>query len=181
MQYVKKIFGVQYKATINADFISKEVIKDGNRIQLQLWDTVGSEKYHSLMQTYIRNSEACILVFDLTDKVSFNNIETWRKEFLNALNPPDGDEFPFVLAGNKLDLKDNIKVKEEDIQNYCDMNNNMPYFLCSAQTGKNVDLIFDKIVDLALARYKKFNTDEFIPKTKIEIKVQKTPEKKCCF
>ena len=157
-------------------------MKDGNRINLQLWDTAGSEKYHSLMRNYIRNAQGCLLVFDLTDENSFNNIEIWRNEFLNALNPRDGEKFPFILVGNKLDLNNMIKVNEFQIKNYCDKHNNMPYFLCSAYTGKNVNLLFEKIADLSLQRYRKFDdfNDGLIPGT-IDLKNKKEPEKKCCF
>ena len=75
-------------------------------IQLQLWDTAGTERYNSMGQNFYRNSEACVLVFDLTVKDSFTNIDNWRKEFLTSLGPKDPESFPFVLVGNKSDMKD---------------------------------------------------------------------------
>ena len=53
---------MQYKSTIGADFLTKSIQKDEDTIQLQLWDTAGAEKYHSMGQSFYRNSQACILV-----------------------------------------------------------------------------------------------------------------------
>ena len=94
---------MQYKSTIGADFLTKEVNVDGSVVQLQLWDTAGAEKFHSMGASFYRNSECCALVCDLTDPKSFEAIESWRTEFLNQLNPKDPDTFPFVLLGNKCD------------------------------------------------------------------------------
>ena len=88
-------------------------------IQLQLWDTAGAERYNSMGSSFYRNSEACILVFDLTNQDSFKNIETWRNEFLNTLNPPDAATYPFILLGNKSDMSNVITVKNEEIEAYC--------------------------------------------------------------
>ena len=58
---------MQYKSTIGADFLAKEVNIDGKMVQLQLRDTAGAEKFHSMGKSFYRGSERCILVFDLTD------------------------------------------------------------------------------------------------------------------
>jgi small GTP-binding protein len=168
-----------YKATVGADFLTKQITKGENIINLQLWDTAGSEKYHSITSGFYRNSETCILVFDLTNKGSFENVEVWRKEFLENLNPPEGDKYPFVLIGNKSDLKEAIQVQEEDIQNYCNSHNNMPYYLCSAQTSENVEDAFLKVADLAFERNTQ-NDEMPLPEIK-PIQIIKEPEeKKCC-
>ena len=177
-QYVKNQFSLQYKATVGADFLTKQIQKGENIINLQLWDTAGSEKYHSITSGFYRNSETCVLVFDLTNSSSFENVEVWRKEFLENLNPPEGDKYPFVLLGNKNDLKDIIQVKDEDIQQYCSSHNNMPYFSVSAQTSENVDEAFIKVADLAFERNTQ-NDEMPLPEIK-PIQVIKEPEKKKC-
>ena len=96
--------------------MSKSIQKNDDTVQLQLWDTAGAEKYHSMGQSFYRNSEICILVFDITDSESFKNIESWRTEFLEQLNPPNPNEFPFVLIGNKCDLQKDMQVDNEAIQ-----------------------------------------------------------------
>ena len=167
---------MQYKATIGADFLTKQLTRQNASINLQIWDTVGSERYHAMGSSFYRNSEACVLVFDLTSEVSFNNVETWRKEFLTSLNPPEGDKFPFVLFANKSDLETDIKVSDDNIKAYCLEHNDMPYFKVSAKNGNSVEEGFDKVCDLAFNRAGK-KEDILLPDIKA-VKVQPPTEKK---
>ena len=73
---------------------------------LQIWDTAGQERFQSLGVAFYRGADACVLVFDLTSKKSFDNLDSWREEFLVQSSPTDHDTFPFVVLGNKCDLKD---------------------------------------------------------------------------
>ena len=77
-----------YKTTVGADFLTKEMQKGEDTIHLQLWDTAGTEKYHSLGQGFYRNTELCVLVFDQTNFESFQHIETWRKTIFGKLKSP---------------------------------------------------------------------------------------------
>ena len=168
-----------YKITVGADFLTKEIQKGADVVHLQLWDTAGTEKYHSLGQGFYRNTELCVLVFDQTNIESFKHIEEWRKVFLESLNPPEGDKFPFVLLGNKNDMKEEIKVTQEQIDKYCGKHNNMPYFSVSAQFNSNVEEAFSKVADMALERNTQ-NDDVIIPEVK-PLQINKEPEgKKCC-
>ena len=175
-QYIKNEFTMQYKATIGADFLTKQLVRKNSSINLQIWDTVGSEKYHSIGSAFYRNCETCILVFDLTNADSFKNVETWRKEFLSSLNPPEGDKYPFVLFGNKSDMEGDIKINDDEIRTYCLEHNDMPYFKVSAKNGTGVEEGFDKVCDLAFGRVEQ-KEDVILPDIK-PIKVQQLPEKK---
>ena len=150
-----------------------------NTIQLQIWDTAGTERYNSMGQNFYRNSEACILVFDLTSKETFNNIDNWRKEFLISLNPKEPESFPFILVGNKSDMKDDIKITNEEIEAYCKEHNNMPYFATSAKDDINLEETFNKVADLAYERHTK-NDENYIPETKYLKVTKEEPKKKCC-
>ena len=169
-----------YKITVGADFLTKEIQKGADVVHLQLWDTAGTEKYHSLGQGFYRNTELCVLVFDQTNIESFKHIEEWRKVFLESLNPPEGDKFPFVLLGNKNDMKEEIKIKDEEIEKYCKEHNNMPYFSVSAKSNENVEEGFTKVADLSFNRYTQ-NDEMPLPDIK-PIQVQNLTEKKkgCC-
>ena len=175
-QYIKNEFTMQYKATIGADFLTKQLVRKNSSINLQIWDTVGSEKYHSIGSAFYRNCETCILVFDLTNADSFKNVETWRKEFLSSLNPPEGDKYPFVLFGNKSDMEGDIKITDDEIRTYCLEHNDMPYFKVSAKNGTGVEEGFDKVCDLAFSRVEQ-KEHVILPDIK-PIKVQQLPEKK---
>ena len=144
---------MQYKPTIGADFLTKELNLDGKVVQLQLWDTAGQEQFNSIGASFYRNAECCVLVCDLTDEKSFEGLEKWRTEFLNKLAPKDPDNFPFVLIGNKCDKSDERKVKKEQLKLYCESHNNIPYFETSAKNNVNVEKAFEEIARLSFRKY----------------------------
>ena len=130
--------------------------------------------------SFYRNSETCILVFDLSNADSFKTIENWRTEFLEQLNPPDASTYPFILLGNKSDLKDKIQISQEEIDNYCQEHNNMPFFMTSAKDNINLEEAFNKVIDLAFERNSK-NEDNFLPTKNLKITQEpKKKKKKCC-
>ena len=88
-QYCNKRFSNQYKATIGADFLTKEVMIDDKLVTLQIWDTAGQERFQSLGVAFYRGADACILVFDITAEKSFEQLNSWRDEFLTQANPRD--------------------------------------------------------------------------------------------
>ena len=123
-RYVNKKWAAQYKATIGADFLTKEVEVDDKLVTLQvrifiledpfilfylgtqkIWDTAGQERFQSLGNSFYRGADCCILVFDVTIMKTFENLENWRSEFLVQANVSDHDKYPFVLLGNKIDME----------------------------------------------------------------------------
>ena len=148
---------------------------------MQLWDTAGTERFHSMGASFYRNTVVCVLVFDLTNLDSFNNVETWHKTFLDQLQPQNPESFPFVLIGNKNDMKDDIKVEKENIEKYCKEHNNMPYFSASAQEGVNVEDAFIKVADLAIEKNIS-EEEDFIPNNNANVHIATPPgsKKVCC-
>ena len=156
--------------------MTKSIQKGEDNIQLQLWDTAGAEKYHAMGQSFYRGSQLCILVFDISDRETFQNLEGWRKEFLEQLNPSNPDEFPIVLIANKCDIQTDKNISEDEIKQYCQEHNNIPYFFCSAKDNINLKEAFDKVVDLALG-YNKKGEENYVPDTK-NLKLGEEPKKK---
>ena len=173
-------FILEYKATIGVDFLTKEIQKEENLIILQMWDTAGTERYDSITESFFRNSETCVLVFDLTSEKSFNDVEIWRKKLIEKLDQDEREKYPFVLLGNKSDLKDQIEVKDEVIQQYCIEHNSMPYFSVSAKTFENVEEAFAKVADIAFERNIK-NKQISLPEVKPIQVTKQTNKRKCCF
>eukprot|EP01031_Cornospumella_fuschlensis_P043043 gene43043-52603_t len=95
-QYVNKKFTTQYKATIGADFLTKEIMIDDKLVTLQIWDTAGQERFQSLGVAFYRGADACVLVYDITNEKSFEAVGAWREEFLAQASPRDPDHFPFL-------------------------------------------------------------------------------------
>jgi len=85
-----------------------------------------------------------VLVYDITEGKSFDDLEEWRKEFINQGNPSDPDNFPFIIIGNKLDRQDQRKVGEEKAREWCKSAGKSPmqYFECSAKDATNVEQAF---------------------------------------
>lgn len=84
-QYVHKRFSNQYKATIGADFMSKELQVDDRLVTLQIWDTAGQERFQSLGVAFYRGADCCVLVYDVNVLKSFDNLDNWHREFLNQV------------------------------------------------------------------------------------------------
>lgn len=134
-------------------------------------------------QSFYRNSQICVLVFDLTQPETFQSIESWRTTFLTTLNPIDSEHFPFILLGNKSDQENEIKVTKEEINTYCKEHNDMPYFATSAKEDINLEEAFNRATDLAIEINTKINGDEnFVPPKNITIRPneEQKPKKKCC-
>jgi small GTP-binding protein len=111
-------------------------------ILIQFWDTSGMEKYRSINQIYYREALAALLVFDMTDRRSFEAIPGWKKDF-EAENTVSNAIV--VLVGNKCDLIDRIEVLEEETRSWAD-ENGLKYFPVSALTGEGVLELLDGLV-----------------------------------
>ncbi|KAH9424298.1 RAS oncogene family member Rab7 [Dermatophagoides pteronyssinus] len=150
-QYVNHKFSNQYKATIGADFLTKEVIVDDRLVTMQIWDTAGQERFQSLGVAFYRGADCCVLVYDVTSPGSFKSLDSWRDEFLIQASPRDPENFPFVVIGNKVDL-DNRAVSSKRAQGWCQSKNNIPYFETSAKEAINVDQAFLTVAKNGLAQ-----------------------------
>merc|ERR1719499_1930833 len=105
-QYVNQKFNKQYKATIGADFLTKEITIEDKAVTLQIWDTAGQERFQPLGTAFYRGADCCILVYSINESKSFENLDGWANEFLTHASPQQPENFPFVCIGNKSDLEE---------------------------------------------------------------------------
>ena len=167
-QYTSGKFSNQYKATIGADFLTKEVEIDGQPIVEQIWDTAGQERFQSLGVAFYRGADACVLVYDITDQKSFDALDSWRDEFLIQASPRDAEAFPFVVLGNKSDLDTKRKVSRARAQTWCKNKNEIAHFETSAMDASNVEQAFMHVAKLALkqeALNRKQDAEVYNPQT----------------
>lgn len=180
-KYVNKNFSLIYKSTIGSDFFTKEIFIDNNKIVLQLWDTAGNEKFYSLGTAFYRGTDACVLVFDITNYKSFYNIQTWYDEFLLTTNPKDVENFPFILFGNKVDLIDNstIEISEKQIMEFC-KNKNIKYYSISV---KNEITILNTIFENFAKNIHSKNKDILLmnQNDNIILESENLEKNKCCI
>lgn len=150
-QYVNKKFSNQYKATIGADFLTKELFLDDRRVLMQIWDTAGQERFQSLGVAFYRGADCCVLMYDVNNTKSFEALNAWRDEFLVQANPADPDSFPFVVIGNKIDVEESKRtVTTKRAQAFCASKGNLPYFETSAKEATGVEQAFEVIARNAL-------------------------------
>lgn len=151
-QYVNHKFSTAYKATIGADFLTKEVLIDDRTVTLTIWDTAGQERFQSLGVAFYRGADCCVLVYDVNSAKSFDNVNSWREEFLIQASPRDPESFPFVLVGNKVDVGEGKRqVSAKRAGQYAHVRGQMPWFECSAKEGMRVEEAFESIARNALA------------------------------
>ncbi len=98
-KYVNGQFIEEHKATIGADFMTRQINIDNKVIDLQIWDTAGQERFQSLGRAFYRGADACVLVYDITSQPSLEQIDTWRRNFLDQAQIKDERSFPFLLLG----------------------------------------------------------------------------------
>ncbi|KAI5807032.1 ras family-domain-containing protein [Geopyxis carbonaria] len=152
-QYVNGKFSAAYKATIGADFLTKECELDDRTVTLTIWDTAGQERFQSLGVAFYRGADCCVLCYDITNPKSFDNLTSWRDEFLIQASPRDPDSFPFVMLGNKLDVADSRRaVSARRAQAFCNQFGQIPYFETSAKEGAGVAQAFEAIARNAAAQ-----------------------------
>ena len=186
-KYSNKGFNEIFSCTIGVDFLVKDVEISGQKIRLSIWDTAGQEKYKAVNRSYYWGSDACFLIFDLTSKQSFDNLDGWYKEFCE--NSEKSSQDNIVILGNKSDL-DKREVNDKDINEFID-EKNLKYFETSAKDGKNINEFFKYIMEKLLKQYKKNNIKgknieqnefrESLAKRKIQNDItSKEKNNKCC-
>lgn len=147
-QYVHHRFSTAYKATIGADFLTKDcVLEDGKTLTLQIWDTAGQERFQSLGVAFYRGSDVCVIVFDVGNAKSFENVGNWMEEFLAQASPRDPRAFPFVVLGNKVDSS--RVVEEQEAREWCTARN-VRYFETSAKEDVQVEEAFEVVARLGM-------------------------------
>ncbi|CAI7783094.1 unnamed protein product [Closterium sp. NIES-53] len=177
--YVNKKFSAQYKATIGADFLTKEVQVDDKLVTMQIWDTAGQERFQSLGVAFYRGADCCVLVYDVNVMKSFENLDNWREEFLIQANPAERDLFPFVVLGNKIDVDggNSRVVSEKKVKAWCAAKGNIPYFETSAKEDYNVEAAFQCIARNALKN--ETEEDFYLPDT-IDVNAARATKASSC-
>ena len=144
-RFVSNKFDAQSFHTIGVEFLNKDVEVDGDHYTMQIWDTAGQERFKSLRTPFYRGADCCLLTFAVDDMQSFKNLSMWKKEFLYYADIEDGNNFPFVILANKIDM-DNRCIPEREGQEWCVNNGQAPYFETSAKDATNVEEAFKAVI-----------------------------------
>ncbi|KAF2311653.1 hypothetical protein GH714_025630 [Hevea brasiliensis] len=123
-----------YISTIGVDFKIRTVEQDGKTIKLQIWDTAGQERFRTITSSYYRGAHGIIIVYDVTDQESFNNVKQW----LNEIDRYASENVNKLLVGNKCDLTANKVVSYETAKAFAD-EIGIPFMETSAKNSTNVE------------------------------------------
>lgn len=144
-RFMYDTFDDNYQATIGIDFLSKTMYLDDKTIRLQLWDTAGQERFRSLIPSYIRDSHVAIVVYDVTNRKSFEYIDKWVED----VKMERGEEnVILVIVGNKSDLVEERQVSTEEGKRKTAVLNAKLFIETSTKAGFNVKTLFKKVAKL---------------------------------
>ncbi|XP_068591477.1 ras-related protein Rab-42b isoform X2 [Cebidichthys violaceus] len=141
-RYTEDLFLESINQTVGVDFYVHFLeVEPGVRVKLQFWDTAGQERFRSVTRSYYRNSVGGLLVFDMTNRASFDHIKEWHAEVCERVQP---QKVLFVLVGQKSDRGDQQErvVSLEEAEKLAGQLG-MPYLESSAKTGQNVREAFE--------------------------------------
>ena len=161
-----------YLSTIGIDYKEKEVIIEGKKYKILLYDTTGQERFKSLAINLIKDADGVMLMYDITNRESFNSIIDWIKN----IEERKGENFPTIILGNKVDNEDIRKVSKEEGEKVAE-GNDISFFEISNKTGVNVNEALLAFIKEILS-FKKKNV--FLKTQTISIKSLKTKKKKQC-
>lgn len=143
VKYIDNIFNENTISTIGVDLKSMYIINhNDNIVKLQIWDTAGQERFRTITNLYYKGTHAVILVFDLSVRSSFDNLNFW----INHVNTHCDSNISLVIVGNKSDI--DRKVSKEEITSFMEKNNklNVSYVETSAKDNKSIENIFKLLV-----------------------------------
>ena len=178
-RYLKNIFEDNSIATLGFQMTKKEFQIEQDKITVQIWDTAGQEKYASLTSSYYKSAKGALVVYDITDKESFNKIEKLVDDLKNG-----GDKNIYIiLLGNKIDLEDRRVITKEEGENLA-QKLNLGFGEVSAKTGDGIEEAFQKLINevyrISKNEFKSYSDVQVSVNQKIEPKKTIVQKKKCC-
>jgi len=123
--------------TVGIDFKIMNITIDGKRIKMQCWDTAGQERYRNITTNYYRNAQGIILVYDITNRKSYEAIDNWMEQ----IHVHAGESVDKILVGNKADQEDERQISTDEGTKLA-AKYSIPFFETSAKQGTNVEEAF---------------------------------------
>ena len=139
LRYINNKFNEEFQSTIGVEFGAKNLKIEDKIYRIQIWDTAGQESFRSITRAYYKNSVCACVVYDITNRNSFENIKSW----IDDCKKQSPKNVFLVLIGNKIDLENNREVTYEEGLKFA-QKNGMLFFESSAKTGANIEEIFTK-------------------------------------
>jgi Ras-related protein Rab-8A len=178
-RFARDYFPMTDMSTLGVDFDSKVIEFKENNYKLQIWDTAGQEKFQSIVKSYIRDVNVCILVFDVNHMKTFQNLKKWLDHVIYIT---EVDNTVLQVVGNKTDLKGR-EVPREMVEEFCN-EHNLDYIECSAKNDDNIEKVFynviGKVDDLLKQDKIELRSYGFFKEVNTKKNIQGDSSKKCC-
>ena len=178
-RFITNTFSENSKATVGVEFISKSYKINNQVFKIEIWDTAGQERYKSITAAYYKGAKGALIVYDTTQKTSYENINKWMVEIKDKASK----DMKLMIIGNKTDLKDSRQVEtNEALQKAKDLE--APLMETSAKDGSNVrEAFYDLLKEMYREIRKKIEVVESQTKggnDGIQLETNEKPEKKGC-
>ena len=176
LRFADDTFTDNYYSTIGVDFRFKCVDIGERKCKLQIWDTAGQERFKTVTSAYYRGADGIIIVFDQTDRESFNNIQNW----IDDISKYSTEEPAKLIIANKDDIPNERKIiKMEDISEL-EKKTGLEVIKTSAKTGENIDYAFKKLTQkLLLERNNKILSRGYSLEPPVPVEGRFAPKKNC--
>ncbi|XP_004487032.1 ras-related protein RABE1c-like [Cicer arietinum] len=135
-------FTTNFITTLGIDYKNRAIQLDGKKMMIQVWDTAGQERFRTITNTYYRGAMGVLLVYDVTDEFSFNNIKNW----MHSIEQYASDNVNKILVGNKADMNERKRAVPTSKGQALADEYGIKFFETSAKTNLNVDKVFFSIV-----------------------------------
>lgn len=143
LKFVNNTFHNDEISTINANCLTKQVQVENGAVQFNIWDTAGQERFRALAPNYYREAKGALIVYDITDRKSFDKVVSWIKELKDQADK----NIVIVVAGNKCDMERDRQINKADAQEFC-RKLQIRHFDTSAKSGNGVDEVFQELATL---------------------------------
>ena len=153
-RYIDDIFDENSQSTIGANYSEKVITKNGKEYELNIWDTAGQEKFHSLGKHFYKDAYVVCLVYDITSQDSLDQLQTiWYPDLQKY-----GEKYTILaVVGNKCDLYEGDKLADENAAKEFADKIGATFIQTSAKTGEGIEKLFNTLTD-------RFLSPEFNPK-----------------
>ena len=163
-------------SSMNCSFVELTKVIEDTEYTINLWDTMGQEKYRSLTKVFFKNSDIVIFVFDITQKQSFDDLEYWFKTIEEEL----GDGPIKGLAANKQDLFEKQEVEDDDIKKYA-RDKGIVFEYTTATTPHDFDKLLTQLLKQYIKKWAEIDKKKVIGKKLVKEKVgEKKKKRKFC-
>ena len=175
LRFVDSLWNDAFVPTIGVDFKVKTLEINNKKVKMQIWDTAGQERFRTVVSTYFKGAHGILLLYDVTNKDSFKNLESWLIE----IEKNSSDKVLKILLGNKCDLSDDREIQTEEGQAFA-IRNGMEFMETSAKMNTNVSEAFETLGKLMIEFNSKRNNNGEGKALKANSGKDINTKKKCC-